>query len=77
MKKMPTADINAGFQPKMSLNLPQEAVDTTCPRRKAEPIPVKPADELKASAMVGKAAVTIVTSTAARKTDTCIQTLTS
>jgi hypothetical protein len=74
MKKMPTAPIKAGFRPKMSLSLPQDAVEAACPRRKAEPIQVKPADEWKASAIVGKAVVTMVTSRAARKTDSCTST---
>ncbi|KAI6875606.1 hypothetical protein KC323_g248 [Hortaea werneckii] len=65
---MTLANSNMGFRPKISEILPQLGIEAELARRKAEPIQVYPAVELKCSLMVGKAVVMIVTSNAARKT---------
>ncbi|KAI7360324.1 hypothetical protein KC320_g195 [Hortaea werneckii] len=57
---MTLANSNMGFRPKISEILPQLGIEAELARRKAEPIQVYPAVELKCSLMVGKAVVMIV-----------------
>ena len=67
-KKIAAATSKIGLRPQISEIFPHEGTDAALPSRSAEPIHVYPALEPKCCAIVGRAVVTIVMSSAARNT---------